>query len=92
MFLRIVIVTEKKNILLRYLHQQWEKKVRCVRGDITPLNSTLKQLSFTFYFQNPVKKRDSNNVNSSANSVAEASETAEAVARKRPRLEQREVN
>lgn len=23
-----VIVTEKKSILLRYLHQQWEKKVR----------------------------------------------------------------
>lgn len=23
----LVIVTEKKNILLRYLHQQWDKKV-----------------------------------------------------------------
>lgn len=41
-------------------------------------------------FQNPVKKRDSNNP--SANSAAEGSETAEAVARKRPRLEQREAN
>ena len=32
-FLRLfssVIVTEKTNILLRYLHQQWDKKVRCL--------------------------------------------------------------
>lgn len=27
----VVIVTEKKNILLRYLHQQWEKKVNFVK-------------------------------------------------------------
>lgn len=27
-----VIVTEKTNILLRYLHQQWDKKVRPGRG------------------------------------------------------------
>lgn len=26
-FMITVIVTEKTNILLRYLHQQWEKKV-----------------------------------------------------------------
>uniref|UniRef100_A0A667H628 DET1- and DDB1-associated protein 1 n=1 Tax=Lynx canadensis TaxID=61383 RepID=A0A667H628_LYNCA len=25
-----IIVTEKTNILLRYLHQQWDKKVRCL--------------------------------------------------------------
>jgi hypothetical protein len=31
-----VIVTEKTNILLRYLHQQWDKKVR-VRGDPAPI-------------------------------------------------------
>lgn len=29
-----VIVTEKKNILLRYLHQQWDKKVSANRVHI----------------------------------------------------------
>ena len=27
LFVVLVIVTEKTNILLRYLHQQWERKV-----------------------------------------------------------------
>lgn len=50
-----VIVTEKKNILLRYLHQQWDKKVKynifvffCARSRFLFLNFIVRE--FTFFF------------------------------------------
>lgn len=46
-----VIVTEKTNILLRYLHQQWERKVSPTFSD-----SSCRQLTPYLSFQN--KKRD----------------------------------
>ncbi len=51
-FLFVVIVTEKTNILLRYLHQQWERKV-CQRiYSIIPLRSYIPQSSFYFRTRN----------------------------------------
>ncbi|XP_063770659.1 DET1- and DDB1-associated protein 1 isoform X3 [Pseudophryne corroboree] len=34
-----IIVTEKTNILLRYLHQQWDKKGYCKTSDVAQMYS-----------------------------------------------------
>lgn len=82
----LVIVTEKKNILLRYLHQQWDKKVRILQiaFKITLLRSNFRNVIllpsiFIFYVKQkkaPVKKREHTNENA-----------ADSARSKRPRME-----
>lgn len=77
-FFFTVIVTEKTNILLRYLHQQWERKVYQVLNRYIIVNQIriswcIKPL-YLIMFQN--KKRES------ANEVEEGGS-----AKKRPRLD-----
>lgn len=61
-YLSSVIVTEKTNILLRYLHQQWDKKVGGEPGlsslvwDVR--NALLAHLVHFLFHQNAAKKRE----------------------------------